>query len=54
MHFSAREGLDPVTPGVFMIYVGGHLEQAREIDLPTLTGAAGGLEGLGWNDGFSG
>ena len=60
--FFRREGRDPVTPEDFLDFVGGYLEQAREIDLPVLTGedlhatvlarkaTARGLHGWGWNE----
>ena len=56
MPFLRRERRDPVTPQAFLDFVGSYLEQAREFELPMLTGDAtvlarkttsGGLDGWG-------
>ena len=38
MPFFRRDGRDPLTPVAFLDTMGNSLEQAGEIDLPTLTG----------------
>ena len=62
MPFFRRAERDPVTPQVFLNFVGGFLEQATILDMPVLTGedlhsaalakkpTSGGLDGWNWNE----
>ena len=62
MLFFRWKGRDPTTAEAFLEFVGSHLEQAGELEIPVLSGedlheaalakkvTSGGLDGWGWNE----